>query len=126
MKELERRNLVIPVVGDLAGPRALRAIGEWLREHGQPARVLYTSNAEDYVLRDGGFGRYVASMRTLPRAANSVIIRSWFGGGGSHPHAMPGYFSVQLTQTVDSFLQAVAERAPWSYGDLVFGPHEVP
>ena len=30
LKELERRNLVIPVVGDLGGPRALRAIGQFL------------------------------------------------------------------------------------------------
>jgi hypothetical protein len=126
VKELERRNLVIPVVGDLAGPTALRGIGDWLTTHEQPVRVLYTSNAEDYVLRDGGFRQYAASVMALPRAPNSVIIRSWFGGYQSHPNAVPGYFSVQLAQSFETFVQATADATPWSYGALVFGPHLEP
>ena len=30
----ESRNLIVPIVGDFAGPKALRAVGAYLREHG--------------------------------------------------------------------------------------------
>src|SRR5206468_11383221 len=33
VKDLQRRNMVIPVVGNFAGPKSLRAIGEYVRQH---------------------------------------------------------------------------------------------
>lgn len=126
LKELERRNLVIPVVGDLAGTKALAGVGSFVAERRQVVQVLYASNAEDYVMRDGGFARYTANVRALPRRANSVIIRSWFGGSGSHPAAVPGYFSVQLLQTFDDFLATTARGGLRPYGALVFSPHVTP
>ncbi len=126
VKELQRRNLVIPVVGDLAGDRALRGIGRTVRELGRTVSVLYVSNAEDYVLRGGGFAQYVANVQSLPRSPRSVMIRSWFGGPGTHPHEVPGYFSVQLLQTFDAFLDVVRGGSLWSYRSVVFSPHETP
>jgi hypothetical protein len=32
VRRMQARNLIVPVVGDFAGPKALRAIGDWLRE----------------------------------------------------------------------------------------------
>jgi len=126
VKELQRRNLVIPVVGDLAGARALRGIGRAVREIGRTVSVLYVSNAEDYVLRDGGFAPYAANVQSLPRGSRSVIIRSWFGGPGTHPHEVPGYFSVQLLQTFEAFIAASRAGPMWSYRTLAFSPHESP
>ena len=34
VKELEANNLLVPVVGDFAGPKALRGVGSYVREHG--------------------------------------------------------------------------------------------
>src|SRR5262249_3928426 len=34
VKTMESRNLIVPVVGDFAGPKALRAIGGWLKARG--------------------------------------------------------------------------------------------
>jgi len=126
VKELQRRNLVIPVVGDLAGAKALRGIGRTVRAFGRTVSVLYVSNAEDYVMRDGGFAAYAASVQSLPRAPGGVMIRSWFGGPGTHPHEVQGYFSVQLLQTFAGFLDTARSGAMWSYGALVFSPHESP
>lgn len=125
VKELQRRNRVIPVVGDLAGEHALRAIGREMTARQQTLSVLYASNAEDYVLRDGHFTAYARNVLALPRTDRSAIVRSWFGGPGTHPHAVPGYFSTQLVQTVDAFA-AVARSAPWSYGALVASRHVEP
>jgi hypothetical protein len=126
LKELHHRNLIIPIVGDLAGDKALTGAGRFARERGLVVSALYASNAEDYVLRDGGFARYVQNVASLPRAANSVMIRSWFGGPGTHPHEVPGYFSVQLLQTMDAFVQATKADALWGYRALVFTPHVAP
>ena len=31
MKDLETKNLLVPVVGDFAGPKAIRSVGEYLK-----------------------------------------------------------------------------------------------
>jgi hypothetical protein len=126
LKSLEARNLVIPVVGNLAGPHALREIGRVLSERGEKLSVLYVSNVEFYLMREGSFDTFAASVRTLPYNAHSVLIRSYFGGGfyGSHPQSVPGYFSTQLLQTVDSFAMEAARGGYATYNDLVYKHNE--
>jgi hypothetical protein len=119
LKTLERRNLVIPVVGDLAGPKALSAIGAELGRAGDEVSVLYTSNVEDYLIRDGRFPSYAAAVARLPRNARSVMVRSWFGGPMSHPASVQGYYTTQLVQTLDSFAGDAGVESVRSYRELV-------
>jgi len=121
LKALQSRNLVVPVVGNLAGPHALREIGKVVAERGEKVSVLYASNVEFYLMREGSFDTFAASVRTLPRDTRSVIIRSYFGGGfyGSHPQSVPGYFSTQLLQTMESFTFEVSRGGYATYMDLV-------
>lgn len=106
VKDLEARNLVIPVVSDLAGPTAVRAIGTWLRERGIGLSEYYTSNVEDYVWQGGSYPRFVDNVRVLPWTADGVIIRSYFhdgrGRGIAGLVARPGYYSSQILQPVDA------------------------
>jgi hypothetical protein len=118
VKELERRNHVVPVVGDLGGTKALPAIGAYLTRRGDRLSALYASNAEDYVMRDDHFATYATSVAALPHDAHSVIIRSYFGGG-QHPENVPGYYSTQLLQKVDAFVAGVKGAGYSSYRDLV-------
>lgn len=104
LKSMQRRNLLVPVVGDLGGPHAVRAVATYLQQHDVQLSAMYVSNAEDYLLRGGSFGAYVQSVATIPRSRTSVIIRSWFGGPGSHPASVGDYYSTQLLQRVDDFL----------------------
>ena len=46
LKDLERRNLVVPVVGNFGGPKAIRAVGTYVREHGGTVAAFYLSNVE--------------------------------------------------------------------------------
>src|SRR5882672_9630019 len=46
VRDLHRRNLIIPVVGDFAGKKALAAIGDYLRKAGFKVTAFYTSNVE--------------------------------------------------------------------------------
>jgi len=121
LKALESRNLVVPVVGNLAGPRALREIGKVLTERAEKLSTLYVSNVEFYLMREGSFDTYAASVRSLPHDAKSVIIRSYFNGGfyGSHPQNVPGYFSTQLLQTMDTFVSEASKGGYATYMDLV-------
>jgi hypothetical protein len=127
VKQLEARDLVIPVVGNLAGDDALAAIGRDVRERGERVSVFYVSNVEDYLLRDGSFATYARTVAGLPRDGRSVMIRSWFGGsrGMPHPQGVPGYFSTQLMQSMDAFVTATsAPNAGYaSYRELAFSEH---
>ena len=93
LKQLHARNLLVPVVGNFAGPTALRAVGKYLKAQGATVSAFYLSNVEQYLHRGHGlwpaFCRNVAS---LPIDERSTFIRSVRGmppggyfGGGSRP-----------------------------------------
>jgi hypothetical protein len=76
VRDLQRRNLIVPVVGDFAGPKALRAIGSYLKRHKSLVGAFYVSNVETYLWRDGKWPAFCASVAALPTDAASVFIRS--------------------------------------------------
>ncbi len=121
VKSMQERNLIVPVVGDLAGRQAVEAVGEYLGEIGQEVSAFYTSNVEFYLVGGRGFDRFAENVAGLPRNERSVIIRSFFGGGfrGRHPQAVPGYYSTQLLQTMDSFVDEYGAGGFFSYMDVV-------
>jgi hypothetical protein len=111
---------IVPVVGDLAGPTALAAIGRDVRERGLQVSALYTSNAEMYVWRDGGFPAFASTVLQLPAAPTGVIIRSFFDRGGSgHRLAVRGHPSVQLLQRLSDFALLQRRGAFHTYLDIV-------
>ena len=87
LRELEGRNLLVPVVGDFAGPKAIRAVGAYLREHDARVSAFYTSNVEQYLFRQGDdWSKYYDNVSTLPLDSSSVFIRAVFNGmGGFFP-----------------------------------------
>ena len=119
LRDLQMRDLVIPVVGDLAGEHALRAVGEEVRARGETVSVIYTSNVEFYLVGNGTFDRFAANIATLPRDSASVLIRSYFPNQGTHPHAVPGHYSTQSLQTLDSFVASTEAGGYRSYWSLV-------
>ena len=122
VRQLQLRGLIIPVVGDFAGDHALAAIGDEMRRRGLKVSAFYTSNVEQYLLRDGSFDRYAATVAKLPYDAKSVMIRSYFTGGGFRPplpQSVPGYASTQLVQPLASFVAEHARGSYTSYGDVV-------
>jgi hypothetical protein len=121
LKDLQARNGVIPVVGNLAGSTAFPAIGREVAARGETVSAIYVSNVEMYIWRDGSFGNFAANAARMPRNERSVIIRSFFGGGfagQSHPLRQDPHVSTQLVQTLDDF--ARRQREGWnSYWELV-------
>jgi hypothetical protein len=115
VRSLERRDLVIPVVGDLAGPSAIAAIGRLMTSRGDRLSAFYTSNVEFYLFGDGKFARFVENLERLPRTNRSLIIRAVFGGFGQ---STPGYYSSSLVQPVDRLVQGYATGSFHSYPEL--------
>ena len=127
LRSLQERNLIIPVVANLAGDHSLKSIARYLNERGERVSALYTSNVEFYLMRgfsDDEFKRFADNVSLLPRDERSVIIRSYFNGswGYEHPQSVNGYYSTQLLQTMESFVKEYSGGGYKSYSDLV-GKH---
>ena len=58
------------LVGDFAGPKAIRAVGQYLKDHGVTVHVFYISNVEDYIQART---RYVGNIASLPRTRQACF-----------------------------------------------------
>lgn len=76
VKDLHVRNLIVPVVGDFAGPKAIRAVAAYLKQKGALVSAFYVSNVEEYMRRDGSWPAFCANASTLPIDDASAFIRS--------------------------------------------------
>ncbi len=76
LKAFEERNLIVPVVGNFAGPKALRAIGKYVREHREIVTAFYVSNVEQYLFQDGIWPDFYRNVAALPVDDTSTFIRS--------------------------------------------------
>jgi hypothetical protein len=76
VKGLHQKNLFVPVVGNFSGPKALRAVGRYIREREALISAFYLSNVEQYLSRDGVWYTFCANVATLPLDASSTFIRS--------------------------------------------------
>lgn len=77
VRDMQRRNAIVPVVGDFAGPKAIRAAGDWLRATHTTVTAFYVSNVEQYLFRDGkAADRFYANVSSLPLDSTSTFIRS--------------------------------------------------
>jgi hypothetical protein len=80
VKDLEARNLLVPVVGNFAGPRAIRSVGKYVREKGSVVSAFYLSNVEQYLMQDGLWRDFCRNVATLPLDESSRFIRATRGG----------------------------------------------
>jgi hypothetical protein len=81
LKDMEERNLIVPLTGDFAGPKALRAVGQWARAHDAKVTTFYISNVEQYLFEQGDEAkRFFENVATLPVDETSMFVRSFQGG----------------------------------------------
>jgi hypothetical protein len=85
MKDLESRNLLVPIVGNFGGPKAIRAVGRYLRERNATVSAFYLSNVEQYLRQEGIWENFCANVATLPLDETSTFIRSVRRPGGAAP-----------------------------------------
>jgi hypothetical protein len=81
IQRLQNDNLIVPLVGDFAGPRALRAVGAYLKEHHAVVGAFYTSNVEQYLFQDDeDWRKFYTNVSTLPVDSSSLFIRYVLNG----------------------------------------------
>jgi len=121
LRQMHLDNLIVPVVGDFAGPRAVRAVGRFLAQHGAVVNAIYTSNVEQYLFREGNKWReYYENVATLPIDSTSTFVRSVFNFNGGYRFGTGfGARSVTLLQPVSELLGAYRSGRITSYQDVV-------
>jgi hypothetical protein len=82
VREMERKNLIVPLIGDFAGPKTIRAVGAYVREHDATVSAFYLSNVEQYLFNDFKAADFYENVAMLPLDSDSTFIRSFSGGGG--------------------------------------------
>lgn len=95
MKRLEARNLLVPVVGNFAGPKALRAVGRYIRDRGETVQAFYLSNVEDY-LTGGLWPAFCNNVASLPLAESSMFIYGARGAGGGGGAGLASWYRPML------------------------------
>src|SRR5215469_18613810 len=76
--EMQRKNLIVPLVGDFAGPAVIRNVGRYLTEHKATVGAFYISNVETY-LSDPQKQIFYENVATLPVDSSSMFIRHILG-----------------------------------------------
>ncbi len=131
LRDLQRRNLVIPVVGDFAGHQALRAVGAYLAGRGLTVTALYASNVEFYLFRNDAWRSFYANVAALPADRRSVLVRSLsrgFGGGGmpypggAMPFSRGGMLGRLMLDPIEDLVAAFQRGEISSYADLLARP----
>src|SRR5262249_19779192 len=82
VRNLQLKNLIIPIVGDFSGPKAVVAVGRYLREHNALVSVFYTSNVEQYLFLEPinlipktDWKYFYDNVATLPTDESSLFMR---------------------------------------------------
>jgi hypothetical protein len=89
LKMLQARDAIVPVVGDVSGAHALKAIAGDIDSRRRRLTAFYISNVEFYLTRDRSLARFFDNLSQVPRDDDSVMIRSVFGGGSSRTVVQP-------------------------------------
>jgi hypothetical protein len=118
VRGMHRKNLIIPVVGDFGGKKAIGAVGDYLRKTGFTVTAFYASNVEQYLFDDNLFAPFANNIRKLPISEKSLFIRS-VSQRYSHPASLAGHRSTTFLQQMTVFLKDFDAGKYQSYRDLI-------
>ncbi|MFN7929758.1 MAG: hypothetical protein U0Y68_17805 [Blastocatellia bacterium] len=118
MRGMHRKNLIIPVVGDFGGSKAIASVAEYLRRHNLTVTAFYTSNVEQYLYSGNTFAAFAANVKKLPITDKSLFIRAVPVRYPQHPAQLPGHRLVTLLQFINVFLKDFEEGLYPSYREL--------
>jgi hypothetical protein len=113
VRDLHRKNLIIPAVGDFAGEHAFQRLGSILEKRGETVSAVYVSNVEFYLFRQRRWWRFVDNIRRLPVDEKSVFIRAYANLHRPHPLMVGNHITVTLVQNIETFLEN-ADRGAYS------------
>jgi hypothetical protein len=121
LREMETRNMVVPLTGDFGGTIAIRAVGQYLKDHSATVTAFYLSNVEQYLFQqngnqNGGWTYFYDNVATLPLDGTSTFIRS--AGGGVRGFGGGGMRSPNVLASMQETIAAVKAGKIQSYTDV--------
>jgi hypothetical protein len=105
VREMERENRIVPIVGDFAGDKAFHRLGNFLEARGSTVSAFYLSNVEFYLFRQRKWPEFVENVRALPTNEKSVFIRAYANLHRPHPRMVGDHITVTLVQSIHAFLR---------------------
>ncbi len=115
LRSFQQNNLIVPLVGNFAGPKALRSVGAYLRAHGATVRAFYTSNVEQYLFQDRRWPDFARNVSTLPQDETSTFIRSCFNN--CSPNV--GYRSLTMLGSMSALVRDFEAGRIGTYWDVL-------
>ena len=115
----------MPVVGDFAGPKAIRAVGAYLKAHDATVSAFYTSNVEHYLFLNNStaWQDFYANVSTLPLNEKSVFIRGLIqlpdGTFSSSPAMTMNYRYATQLFPIAALVRDFSESRIKSYQDML-------
>ena len=92
VRQMQQKNLIVPIVGNFTGAKAMRAVATYIRDHSAEVTAFYVSNVEEYISSPrSSWSAYCRNIATLPVNANSTFIRFGRSGRGSWLAPMPSF-----------------------------------
>jgi hypothetical protein len=119
VREMERSNRIVPIVGDFAGEQALRRLGRVIESKGATVSAFYLSNVEFYLFRQRKWPAFVDNVRELPTNDRSVFIRAYANLHRPHPKMVDDHITVTLVQSIHAFLKNARAGRYHSLWDVV-------
>ena len=117
LKDLQHRNLIVPITGDFAGPRALRAVGGWLRRHQAKIDVFYVSNVEQYLFQQtDDWRQFYENVNTMPRNRRALFIRSV---SNQRRYQLPYSRSTSVMSSIDEVMSMYRSGRLHSHMDVI-------
>ena len=117
---MQRENLIVPLVGDFAGTKAIRAVAGYLKEHQATLTAFYTSNVEQYLFEQGDdWRRFYTNVATLPVDSSSTLIRSSHFAPGAPLRRVTGSSYVMLRCSIADLVKAFQERRIQNYYNVI-------
>ena len=121
LRDMQRNNLIVPLVGDFAGDKAIRSVAGYLRSRGATVTAFYTSNVEQYLFqRPEDWRRFFANVGALPLDSSSTFIRAVFNYTVIRNQTMtPGPRSQTMLGPITDQVQAVSDGRILTYYDVI-------
>ena len=116
VRDLERQNLIVPLVGDFGGPKTIRAVGQYLKGHNATVTAFYLSNVEQYLFEDKKAATFYSNVTTLPIDSTSMFIRTFSGSRDGGGFAGGGYRFVSTLSSMTELLKEFKAGRVTDYG----------
>lgn len=119
VRSRQRQNLVVPIVGDFAGPKALKAIGDYVRGRDGRIELFYVSNVEPYLFAAGHSRRFYDNLLAMPFSDSATFIRTFFGATSRECGALRPTIRTPVISSVAAVLDAHRRGALATQCELV-------